>query len=104
MRAESTTKFDTTPPIEGAPWDLIKIKPLPGYKLEVNFTDGSSGLVEMSQLIMSSKAGVFAALKNIDVFNQVFISDGAATWPGEIDICPDTMHEEIHQSGMWILK
>ncbi len=29
------------------------------------------------------------------VFRQVFIDDGAVTWPGEIDLAPDAMYAEI---------
>jgi hypothetical protein len=38
---------------------------------------------------------VFAALRDETVFRQVFLEYGAMTWPGEIDLAPDAMHEEI---------
>jgi hypothetical protein len=28
---------------------------------------------------------------------------GAVTWPGEIDLAPDAMYEEIKQNGTWAL-
>jgi hypothetical protein len=80
------------------------VKPLANYTLKVEFMDGTSGLVDMFQRIMSSKAGVFANLRDTMVFEQVFLEYGAVTWPGEIDLAPDAMYEEIKQHGKWVLK
>jgi hypothetical protein len=105
MRTESITEKNITPAIIcTVPWRLIKIKPLENYKLEVEFIDGIHGFVEMKQLILSQKAGVFARLRDINVFNQAHIEYGALIWPGEIDLAPDAMHDEIKQHGTWILK
>lgn len=73
------------------------------YKLEVNFIDGTHGVVEMSHRVTSEKAGVFAALKDVNFFNQVHLEHGVATWPNEIDLAPDAMHDEIKLHGKWVL-
>ena len=39
-----------------------------------------------------------------DVFAQVGIDHGAVTWPGEIDLAPDAMYDEIKASGQWVLE
>lgn len=105
MRTESITEKNIAPAIAcTVPWRLTKIKPLENYKLEVEFIDGIHGFVEMKQLIMSQKAGVFAGLRDINAFNQVHIEHGAVIWPGEIDLAPDAMHDEIKQHGTWTLK
>ncbi|MCW5589590.1 MAG: DUF2442 domain-containing protein [Legionellales bacterium] len=105
MRNESITQKNITPAIVcSAPWRLAKVKPLEHYKLAVEFIDGAKGIVEMEQKVMSQNAGVFARLRDIDIFNQVYLEYGAVTWPGEIDLAPDTMHDEIKHHGQWILK
>ena len=86
-----------------AAWRLTKVRPLANYKLEVEFVDGTHGFVEMENRVISKKAGVFAALKNVDLFNQVYIEYGAVTWPGEIDLSPDAMYDEIKRCGKWVL-
>ncbi len=102
MRKKSAIEQNITPRIKCiAPWRLIKVEPLPHYKLNVEFGDGTQGVVDMLALIGSSKAGVFAALKNVAFFNQVHLEYGVATWPGEIDLSPDAMYEEIKKSGCW---
>jgi hypothetical protein len=105
MRKTSNTKKDSSPRINCiAAWRLIKVTPLAKYKLEVEFVDGTHGFVEMENLVNSKKAGVFSALKNVDLFNQVYLEYGAVTWPGEIDLSPDAMHDEIKRYGKWILN
>jgi hypothetical protein len=58
----------------------------------------------MVKLIMSDKAGVFAVLKNQDLFNKAHIEYGVLTWPGEIDLAPDAMHDAIKQKNRWVLQ
>lgn len=70
----------------------------------MEFIDGTQGFVDLSQRIMSNKAGVFAKLRDTDLFNQVYLEYGAVTWPGEIDLAPDTMHDEIKRHGQWVLN
>ena len=105
MRTESITEKNIAPAIVCiVSWRLTSVKPLKDYQLEVEFIDGTRGLVEMKQRIMSDKAGVFAGLRDIGTFNQVYLEHGAVTWPGEIDLAPDAMHDEINQHGKWVLK
>lgn len=84
-----------------APWRVAKVKAMPHYILEIEFNDSMQGFVEMADFIQSNKAGVFSKLKDITLFNQVYIEYGAVTWPGEIDLAPDTMHDKIRQMGRW---
>jgi hypothetical protein len=48
-------------------------------------------------------AGVFAALRDPVEFGRVSVLSGAVTWPGEIDLAPDSMYEEIKKNGQWIV-
>lgn len=104
MRSTSNPEKNTAPRIIcTAPWRLTKVKPLANYRLEVEFIDGTHGFVEMSHRVMSDKAGVFTSLKDVHLFNQVYLEHGVVTWPGEIDLAPDAMHDEIKLHGKWIL-
>ncbi len=87
-----------------APWRIGMAKILPNYSLEVSFIDGTKGIVKMAEWIVSDKAGIFSKLKNLDLFNQVYLEHGVVTWPGEIDLAPDRMYEEIKQNGVWIVR
>ncbi|MBA2728789.1 MAG: DUF2442 domain-containing protein [Parachlamydiaceae bacterium] len=105
MRKKSIVEENSTFEIAAvAPWRLTSVIPLPNYVLEVKFVDGLHGFVEMKGLIMSDRAGVFASLKNVALFKKVYLSYGAVTWPGELDLAPEAMHSEIKQNGIWILN
>lgn len=105
MHKQTTTKKNITPDIVcTASWRLIRVIPLDGYRLSVEFVDGLKGFVQMHHLINSVNAGIFSALKDVNVFNKVYIEYGAATWPGGIDLSPDTMYEQIKQTGLCVLS
>ncbi len=82
---------------------VAEVHPLSNYCLSVKFLDGTTGEVDMSKLVTSEQAGVFAKLCDQTFFAKVFVEYGAVTWPGEIDLAPDAMYKEIKQHGKWIL-
>lgn len=85
-----------------SPWSVTKVEVLPDFRLRVRFYDGVTGLVHMASLVQSPDAGVFASLRDISLFEQVYVSCGAVTWPGESpDLAPDAMHKAIMESGEW---
>lgn len=104
MRSKKNTEKNKTLNIKStAPWRLTAVKALDNYVLEVSFVDGTHGFVDMKARVNSPDAGVFSALKDTHLFSQVYLQFGAATWPGEIDLAPDTMHEAIKKTGRWTI-
>ena len=85
------------------PWRVSAVEALPDYRQRVRFIDGLEGLVDMSALVRSSAAGVFAALADPKRFAEAGIEYGAVTWPGEIDLAPDAMYAAIKAAGEWVL-
>jgi hypothetical protein len=65
--------------------------------------DGTEGTVAVSRLICGDRAGVFAGLRDHALFAQTFVELGAVTGPGEIDLAPDAMYQEIKKNGEWLL-
>ena len=86
------------------PDDVAQVTPLDGFRLHVRFFDGLAGQVDMSALVHSPSAGVFAQLADPVLFAQAYVEYGAVVWPGEIDLAPDAMYTEIKKSGEWNLK
>lgn len=82
-------------------WDVIEVKPEEHLTLSVRFVDGVAGKVHF---LPSHLTGVFTPLKQADFFAKVFVNEGVVAWPGEIDLAPDAMHDEIKRHGEWILK
>ncbi|MCI0331926.1 MAG: DUF2442 domain-containing protein [Planctomycetes bacterium] len=70
--------------------EISEAKALPGYRLELRFDNGESGMVDLSEFVGRS---VFAAWEKPGEFEQVTVTaDGAVEWPGEIDLCPDALY------------
>jgi len=73
-------------------WDVVEVKPQSDYCLFVRFADGTEGRIRLSP---SEFTGVLAPLKDRAFFDQAFVDHGAVTWPGEIDLAPDAMYEQV---------
>jgi hypothetical protein len=86
-----------------SPWRVTDVEALPEFRLRITFADGLIGIVDMTQLVHSPNAGVFAALLDPSLFAQAKIEYGAVTWPGELDLAPDAMHAAIREHGVWSL-
>ena len=69
---------------------VTRVKPVGGYRLELDFDDGVCGVVDLSDY---AGVGVFEAWLNPGLFEQVTITnDGALAWPGGLDLCPDAIY------------
>lgn len=68
----------------------IQASPLDGFNLWLKYADGIEGAVDVSDL---AGRGVFEAWSDREVFEAVTVNEsGAIVWPGEIDLCPDTLY------------
>jgi hypothetical protein len=79
---------------------VVSVEALEHLRLIVRFRDGLTGEVVFKQ---SHLRGVFEPLNDPAFFAQVSCGDGFVEWPGEIDLAPDAMHDEISDHGTWIL-
>ena len=72
---------------------VIKVKALQGYSLELEFDDGISGIVDLSDL---AGKGVFALWQDRRAFEQVRIgSSGELVWDDQADLCPDALYLKV---------
>jgi hypothetical protein len=102
MRREPTAEQDPAVGVTpAAPWRVIAVTPLPGYRLHVRFVDGTEGGVELASMVMHERAGGFSALRDPELFAQVGLQLGAVTWPGELDLAPDAMYDAVKKCGTW---
>jgi hypothetical protein len=103
MRPQPVAEEDSAAAVAPAarrvmPWRAVSVDALQGYRLRVRFVDGLEGVVDMSELVASPNAGVFAALADAEAFNRVFVALGAVCWPDGLDIAPDTIYAAIKAS------
>ena len=102
MSIETTTEdHRTTGVIPAAPWRIKAVDVLPGYRLAVTCNDGTSGIVDMSRLVSSERAGMFSELKDAQIFGQVRLDLGVLTWPNGADLDPEWVHDEVGGNKTW---
>src|ERR1035441_1550240 len=100
---DSAASQATSESVPRSPWSVIEVEALSGLRLRVAFADGLAGVVDISALVHSPEAGVFAALPDPSLFAQVGLDYGAVSWSGELDLAPDAMHAAIQEQGEWRL-
>lgn len=83
-----------------AAWRVSEVKVIADHAVSVCFEDGLEGVV---RFLPGSFRGVFAHLIDSAQFRFVSVVGGAVTWPGEHDLAPDSMHEEIKLRSEWIV-
>lgn len=84
--------------------DVISASYKGGYKIEVTFEDGATGIVDFEEYL--EKGGVFNKFKDIDFFKNFSINEelGVLAWADEIDIAPETLYAKATQSPLpdWV--
>jgi hypothetical protein len=72
---------------------VVKLQVLQGFRLELTFSDGIHGAVDLKNRIIG-RGGIFKSLENPDYFRQVSLDQelGTVVWPNGADICPDLLY------------
>ena len=102
-RARADRSADVIPPLSDSkmPWRVVAMTVADDRALLVRFVDGTEGTVRFGQ---GFYRGVFAHLLDPEAFAQVRLEMGAVTWPGELDLAPDRMHQDIKKYGECVLN
>ena len=80
--------------------ELVKarrLRPLSGYRLDIEFSDGSSGVADLSDFVMTGP--MMEPLREQAFFAQIFIEMGVPTWPNGCDIDPTALRMRLKESG-----
>lgn len=90
------------PPLQSkAPWRVVEMQLLGSGSMRVRFVDGVEGQVHFRPGFFR---GVFAHLVDPASFAEARVEMGAVTWPGELDLAPDRMHDDIVRDGTCVLQ
>ena len=79
--------------------DVIGVRRLDGFKLELEFSDGTIGTRDFESILQRT-GEMIAPLKDPAYFARVFIEDGALTWPNGYDWDPIALHDEMKVAGL----
>jgi hypothetical protein len=72
---------------------VTSVRALPGYRLEVEFSDGVRGVLYYSDRLFGP---LMEPLRDPERFAEVQINEfGVVCWPNGADLAPDAMHERL---------
>ncbi len=70
---------------------VSQVFPTPDFGLSLTFSNGERRRFDVRPYL---DKGVFRQLQDYARFSQVVVVAGTVEWPGEIDLCPDTLYEK----------
>ena len=78
--------------------DVVSLRRLGGFRLELEFSDGTIGIWDFAS-IAEQTGPMVEPLKDQAYFARVFIEDGALTWPNGYDWDPIALHDKMKAAG-----
>lgn len=74
--------------------DVISVRHLRDYELELEFEDSAKGNVDFSQY--RSRVGVFCKFNDMEYFKNFSIDKelGVISWENGVDIAPETLYSK----------
>ena len=78
--------------------NVVHVEPRGGYRLFVQFSDGTEGERDFTDLIRA-EGPMLEPLKDPAYFARVFLDYGAPTWPNGYDMAPDALHADMQAVG-----
>jgi hypothetical protein len=78
---------------------LLEAEHTEGCLIRLRWADGLAAEVDFSHLL--DREGVWLPLRDPEFFRNVAIYPSGSTiyWPGEVDICPDTLYWETQKAA-----
>ncbi len=68
---------------------VVTVEPKSDYRLFLQFNNGEKRLFDMRPYLQYP---VFVSLNNQHIFNLAKVDYGTVTWPGDLDIAPETLY------------
>lgn len=76
----------------------VRVKALPGYRLDVAFSDGTGGVADISDFV-TLDGSMVRPLRDEAFFARVFIEMGVPTWPNGCDVDPTKLRMDLEAAG-----
>lgn len=75
----------------------VRVAALPGHRLDIAFSDGSSGVFDFSD-IKESQGEMALPLHDEAFFARVFLDAGAPAWPNGYDADPSYIRAKLEEA------
>jgi hypothetical protein len=75
-------------------FDVVSARHIRDYELELEFEDGTKGIVDFSQY--RNRGGVFSKFNDMEYFKNFRIDKelGVISWEHGVDIAPETLYSK----------
>jgi hypothetical protein len=77
---------------------VLRLEALSGYRLRIDFSDGSVGDYDFADMIAAGGTMV-EPLRDPAFFARVFVQNGVPAWPNGFDIDSIALHREMKAAG-----
>jgi hypothetical protein len=79
--------------------DVVALKPLPGFKLWLRFSNGREGVRDFAD-ILAEGGEMVEPLKDEAFFSRVVLHHTVPAWPNGYEIDATNLHLELDQAGL----
>ncbi len=76
--------------------DVTNIRYLDGFRLALEFSDGTHGVADLAQTVQGSLSASVRELADLALFRRVSLENGAATWPVGVDLATERLYALAH--------
>lgn len=77
----------------------VRVRALPGYRLDVDFSDGTSGVADIREFVTKVDGSMVLPLREEAFFARVFLEMGTPTWPNGCDVDPSRLRMDLEAAG-----
>jgi hypothetical protein len=77
---------------------VSKVRALADYRLDLLFTDGSHGVIDLTDFVMAD-GPIVEPLRDPAFFDRVFLTMGVPTWPNGCDVDPTRLRMDLEAAG-----
>ena len=68
---------------------VVRVVPHENYQLEIEFNNGEVRFFDVYPYLSK---GVFAELRDHNLFASAYVAFDTVCWPGDLDIAPETLY------------
>ena len=77
----------------------VRVRAMPGYRLDIEFSDGSGGVADVSDFVTKVNGSMVIPLRDEAFFERVFVEAGIPTWPNGCDVDPSQLRMDLEAAG-----
>lgn len=78
--------------------DIVRVVPHPNFTLELEYTNGERRVFDATPLLSIKP---WTHLSNWATFRLARVEYGTVTWPGDLDIAPETLYDRSRPIDMF---